>query len=997
MKKLLITFLLTTVINGYTQEDGIRATNVLIPEAYTFKFNSAGSVDYHGDFSASIPLMTVPGRGGMDYGINLSYKSGITTDQRATWVGLGWNLNPGTITRIVNGVPDNINGTMVHQPYTENGAIVNYDETAEYGGWLFPNPDNLDYFLVNIPGVVSGLLVPVALNSDSVPDYAFQEYNGWRVAMDLQPVGTTFGGGTTFQRAHVPALYSPGRDYRDVGFIYLIDPNGVWYIFGLPLRSEMVWYNPAPYRDPRFVIEYVSTWMLTSILSPDYSMANYNNGDLLPTENDGTWIKFEYNYPYSGTNERVRNIRPLYFDRATSALTNKDPYGLLNQTTYLSKIITPTHEAVFETTPRDDISFLSPQSTNQPYKTGVIGDYTISAQGNQGTFIKPLRLDRIKLFRRSPSTQISVVEMDYASQGQELCRYGYSLSVPTGTGDISLNGIGKTTLKEVRIGDGTTGHAYRFQYTDEIDGFNPYYIVSPGDHGGMYSVIQAIETYSTGYDIESFQGRSYFRSRSGRAGLLFARASELTSFSPTISGTKGAAAWSLRTIEYPTGAVDTIAYELDVFDKSIDSSNSTYAVRPMWMNFAPDEAGIRASSISSFDPITGNFRKTRYEYAGGRLPGLPLSYLRNFNQYVGNHLCRLFLSGYNSADVEYQKITTVLSDGVRQVTRYSSVADSSGKYDEQEANASHLLLKDNGHSRGKILSVENYDADNALTTRSASSYETSLKYSGYQTITLFPPSVTYSYFVGGKRLLESWAVLKTVDSTYRYELDVAGTARLPQIGRTTYAYNSFLQLKYESIYFSQTRFSQTSYNYVHESADPLAGTFLAKNRLNALFDKTITERNGGTSWIKQYSSYAWSTFGTQPRIQSIMDWKDANRDGIRQTDEYVPVSTVNSYDSYGNPLSVTDVHGVTTNYEWSSVYQGSRLTRRTTLVEGTSLVRSYSYDAHYLIDTETDENNQTRRFIYDALGRLTKILGPQSEVLKVFEYNFRNPTAMGDN
>src|SRR5262245_802434 len=50
---------------------------------------------FTGDFRYSVPLMELPGPHG-GYPITLSYSSGITADQEATWVGLGWNLNPGS-------------------------------------------------------------------------------------------------------------------------------------------------------------------------------------------------------------------------------------------------------------------------------------------------------------------------------------------------------------------------------------------------------------------------------------------------------------------------------------------------------------------------------------------------------------------------------------------------------------------------------------------------------------------------------------------------------------------------------------------------------------------------------------------------------------------------------------------------------------------------------------------------------------------------------------
>ncbi|HWY99324.1 MAG TPA: hypothetical protein VNY36_09570, partial [Bacteroidia bacterium] len=65
-----------------------------------------------GSFSYNIPLMDVGG-----YPLNLSYHSGITMDQEASWVGLGWNINPGEINRQVRGLPDDFAGDNVSQTY----------------------------------------------------------------------------------------------------------------------------------------------------------------------------------------------------------------------------------------------------------------------------------------------------------------------------------------------------------------------------------------------------------------------------------------------------------------------------------------------------------------------------------------------------------------------------------------------------------------------------------------------------------------------------------------------------------------------------------------------------------------------------------------------------------------------------------------------------------------------------------------------------------------
>ena len=67
---------------------------------------------FTGDFSYNLPLLDVGG-----YPINLSYHSGITMDQEASWVGLGWALNPGAITRTVRGLPDDFMGDEVEKTF----------------------------------------------------------------------------------------------------------------------------------------------------------------------------------------------------------------------------------------------------------------------------------------------------------------------------------------------------------------------------------------------------------------------------------------------------------------------------------------------------------------------------------------------------------------------------------------------------------------------------------------------------------------------------------------------------------------------------------------------------------------------------------------------------------------------------------------------------------------------------------------------------------------
>ncbi|MDX2172814.1 MAG: hypothetical protein SFY56_06820 [Bacteroidota bacterium] len=80
------------------------------PEVQSFEpISTSDMVDvFSGDFKYNIPLMDVEG-----YPINMSYASGISTDQEASWVGLGWNLNVGSVNRSMRGIPDDFKGDVI--------------------------------------------------------------------------------------------------------------------------------------------------------------------------------------------------------------------------------------------------------------------------------------------------------------------------------------------------------------------------------------------------------------------------------------------------------------------------------------------------------------------------------------------------------------------------------------------------------------------------------------------------------------------------------------------------------------------------------------------------------------------------------------------------------------------------------------------------------------------------------------------------------------------
>lgn len=84
---------------------------------------------FTGDFSYSIPLLDVEG-----YPITISYNSNVTMNSEASWVGLGWDLNVGSVSREMRGIPDEFNGEQ-NVVRTFNQKVDN-TSGDKYGGFI---------------------------------------------------------------------------------------------------------------------------------------------------------------------------------------------------------------------------------------------------------------------------------------------------------------------------------------------------------------------------------------------------------------------------------------------------------------------------------------------------------------------------------------------------------------------------------------------------------------------------------------------------------------------------------------------------------------------------------------------------------------------------------------------------------------------------------------------------------------------------------------------
>ena len=70
---------------------------------------------FTGEFTYNLPVLQIPGADGGGYAMSLSYHSGVTPEEEASWVGYGWTLNAGAINRGKVGYPDEFENVSVRK------------------------------------------------------------------------------------------------------------------------------------------------------------------------------------------------------------------------------------------------------------------------------------------------------------------------------------------------------------------------------------------------------------------------------------------------------------------------------------------------------------------------------------------------------------------------------------------------------------------------------------------------------------------------------------------------------------------------------------------------------------------------------------------------------------------------------------------------------------------------------------------------------------------
>lgn len=158
------------------------------PEVQSFEpIGTSDMVDiFSGDFNYNLPLMKVG-----NYPINLFYHGGIGMDDEASWVGLGWNINPGNINRQMRGIPDDFKNDKIEKSTTIKPNNT-YTATAglgfEFWGLDVVQPSYGIYYN-NYKGLGQSVNLNIGINQANI-GFGYDTQSGIDVDVNLSLAGT---------------------------------------------------------------------------------------------------------------------------------------------------------------------------------------------------------------------------------------------------------------------------------------------------------------------------------------------------------------------------------------------------------------------------------------------------------------------------------------------------------------------------------------------------------------------------------------------------------------------------------------------------------------------------------------------------------------------------------------------------------------------------------------------------------------------------------------
>ncbi len=931
------------------------------PEVWHFAGVPEGQVDSKGDLNLSLPVLSVPGLNGLDFPINFSYKAGIAYHQQASWLGLGWNFDPGSITRDVQGNMK-IGSTVYDVDFPNEAGTDDFLPDRYYV--TIPGRGTLTMFKSNIVGFNDDPSKNEFVAPYNASQFYFEEHFPYKVQAFVDNNYNWPGG------SHL----DPDKD--DYTRFIITTDDGTRYFYGMP--SVARFSNIFPSGLPK---QHANVWRLMAIAAPDFQGLD---GSLLqddindPPYGEGSWIKFDYGF--NGLGDFAINGAP--------------GQGRLVENIYLKSIKTPTHTVDFISTGgREDIDL----------KYNPIGDIASTYR----------RLNEIVLSTKAGDV-VQRVKLLNDDTNPASAQYAYHLG-------RSGNNKGKLTLHgwEYLAHDGSSMPGYRLEYPSGTHN-PPWYSGSSLHHYdgfGYYDNLPAAPFYENyNYtDADTSDAQAWSLSK-----IIFPTGgSEAYEYGNDRIDTENIPLdiYYFRGNNYSPNAINQT-----FFFSFVNPDNPAYSCR--YQGGVRVKKIIRDNGMGDSPlEITYSYGEGHTPAVPPKMMPRWVQVLQSTNsdfdgtQYLYPNEFTAMNRG--TMDVHYKWVKRTLPDGSRDSSNYMiGLPHKYILYGDKDAFNWALITGDTDPNWGRQTS--RYLMRNGFVDKTTYTYQLP-KFLTEAAVVLdnFPvgnPSPNFSYYIN------QYKPLLFNETSYSYRAD---NPALFQEVKKHYDYylrpNPTRQLQRSRVVATDSREVQTDYLYAHEvpdyggdswglgiSAPPLSA-MRKENLLSAVAQSyqtvynlqgayTAQHRNATTTTFKQFDG-VWQfhckyllTIEAEPQNVTFDDWLDngSNIDPAwqlqHQATAYQNYRATAFEDANGNSLQL--FYG-SNNSNFSNTAPDFGHAYLTGIKLNNSLSKAFDYDTRFFqVDAITDENGKKNRFSFDNFGRLISGKNPDNELLAEYNYQF---------
>ncbi len=974
---------------------------------------------YTGRADISIPLHHTEQRG-VPLDITLSYDtSGILANSLPGWTGHGWILNAGgVITRSVNGAiddyePSSFWGSFGKANYFNSYEKLTYD-INEGNGYhtLKEQVENdscdlaPDVFYFNFMGksgrfflggdgqwhVLSDSNLDVVFNVHDNANYIYPFINKFPHKSSFQPKtikGFTIldDGGNKYIFGSVDGNDTNAIEYS-IPFFWAGDQHSIaswvanaWYLSQVQDRFGNILYS-FTYERGKFMVQasrlFESTYSSGQasfhfISSNTYSETYYDAGD----------VSFPYYFSLSSP-VYLKQIQTLDKECVTF---NQDKNMTLSSRDFYNSLYQPSVNGLYwnlEQRARNTINEEFDQIQQFPFYYLQTNDTVIAAFQNDSNTNKAT--DPLASMAMYPLKHISIRKAGGMPYKNYYLSYLHNAST-------------RLFLKEIKITGAAlySGNTYKFTYYQPSSLPNDYLSVVT-DHWGYY----------TGRNMQNYQ--SYLTS--GNYNSLY------TYKNPSFNTTKYG---MLTEIQYPTGGVTKLEYELNNYAGYMSDDRQTF------ISTAGTAGGLRITSIQNYEDSTKTklLNSRLFFYVGGQLFAQPRYYWTNWHPLPDNPGATISLSFFKDVSViplfnsfgphvGYSMVTETMHDGTYNVYTYSNIADNKDEraFIEMGQEVSpDDMYSERGYKRGKLLSKETYSItgpqNEHLYARTTYHYRTDNVEERYVPISNigYCTNGSLSYWTGGvyKLFYPKYDVISKVekvrygdkwvcDSTVYSKVDCydkivsVGFSHKAEYRRcnseTTYRGSDSIKTKYEYPADGSTLAKQFGL--------PVTAVSTYQNNHFVKKNQTVYGRRGGSFDVPIYElQYAATTsvadtllryisYTPTYRVSEYVDKGGCNtllfwnkKDQLAATVRN-PLGTITCDTLTSSPMNVV----TSTN---SNAIFGSYPTD----------VVAYTFNGNGQIASITQKNGVTLYYTYDSWNRLSAIKDENGNFLNKYTYKYR--------